>query len=225
MSSKIREILDEFKGVVRGRAGILDTVLPPILFLLMNTVFDFQAAVWSAAGLAVIVTAIRLLRKEKILYALGGMLGAGIAVLLARLLDRAEGFLLPSILSSAFTAILCLISPLVGRPVVALTSYIARRWPLEWYWHPRVRPAYNEVTLFWAVFFGWRGFLQWSAFQGANLQSIAWIQLLSGWPATIVLLILSYLYGTWRLRNLRGPSVEEFRRSHPAPWTGQVRGF
>jgi hypothetical protein len=191
----------------------------------VNTIFGFEVALWSAIGLAFVMALVRLRREEKIGYALGGLLGTGIAVLLTRLLDRAEGYLLPSIVSSVLTMLLCVVTPLLGRPVVAWTSYITRRWPLKWYWHPKVRPAYNEVTLFWALFFGWRGFLQWSAFQGAELQNIAWIQLLSGWPATIVLLILSYLYGTWRLRNLGGPSVEEFVKGDEPPWTGQLRGF
>ncbi|MBM3179246.1 MAG: DUF1475 domain-containing protein [Chloroflexi bacterium] len=41
----------------------------------------------------------------------------------------------------------------------------------------------------------------------------------------IALLILSYLCGTWRLVQLRAPSVEEFRNGAPAPWSGQRRGF
>jgi hypothetical protein len=38
-------------------------------------------------------------------------------------------------------------------------------------------------------------------------------------------LIASYLYGTWRLRNLGGPSVEEFKSGAEPPWEGQQRGF
>jgi len=39
------------------------------------------------------------------------------------------------------------------------------------------------------------------------------------------LLVISYLYGTWRLRHLKGPSVEEFKAGAEPPWTGQRRGF
>jgi hypothetical protein len=39
------------------------------------------------------------------------------------------------------------------------------------------------------------------------------------------LLIFSYLYGTRRLAQLSGPSVEEFRNNTPAPWQSQRRGF
>jgi len=42
---------------------------------------------------------------------------------------------------------------------------------------------------------------------------------------TIVILIISYLYGIWRLKKLGGPSVEEFLSNQPAPWKGQKKGF
>ena len=41
----------------------------------------------------------------------------------------------------------------------------------------------------------------------------------------VLLLIVSYLYGTWRLRSLGGPSVEEFKSGAEPPWEGQQRGF
>jgi len=49
--------------------------------------------------------------------------------------------------------------------------------------------------------------------------------LISGWPATILLLVISYIYGQNRLEALRGPSVEEFKKGTPPPWNGQQRGF
>jgi len=121
--------------------------------------------------------------------------------------------------------VLCGVSVLARRPLVAWTSYLARRWPLDWYWHPRVRPAYSEVTLAWAVFFAMRLLLQLLLFQGERASTLAAINFVAGWPATIVLLAVSYLYGTWRLQNLRGPSVEEFQAGAEPPWTGQRRGF
>jgi hypothetical protein len=108
---------------------------------------------------------------------------------------------------------------------VAWTSYIARRWPLDWYWHPKARPAYNEVTLAWAVFFAIRLGLQWSLFQEQAAGLLGVVQVVTGWPATIALLVISYLYGSWRLRHLKGPSVEEFKAGAEPPWTGQRRGF
>ena len=122
-------------------------------------------------------------------------------------------------------ALLAVISNLARRPLVAWSSVIARRWPLGWYWHPKVRPAYAEVTWLWAIFFGARALLQLSLFQAGDAGGLALANILSGWPALIVLLVVTDLYGTLRLGNRAGPSVQEFEIDAPPPWSGQRKGF
>lgn len=223
--NKFRELAEEFRTVFSGRGKLADSVVPPIVFVIVNAVMGFDAAMWSALILAVLITGMRLIRKQPPAYALGGLGGVIIAILIARVLDRAEGYFLPSIVTGALTIVLCAVSIVVKRPLVAWTSYITRRWPLAWYWHPRIRPAYTEVTIAWTIFFAVRLALQFLFFQGAQAGTLAIVNVLTGWPATVILLAVSYLYGLWRLQNLRGPSVAEFEAGTGPPWTGQRRGF
>jgi hypothetical protein len=222
--SKGRELLDEFR-LVLGHGNVLDAVLPPLIFLLINSIFGFQAAMWASLGPAVLTAALRLWRGQSLLYAMAGIGSVGLAILIVWLLGRSEGYFLPNLVSGGVTFSLALISLLIRRPLVAWTSFIARRWPLEWYWHSRVRPAYSEVTLAWTVFFAARLLWQISLFQAQAASQLAFVNFMLGWPALLILLVLSYLYGTWRLGNLNGPSVEEFRNQVPPPWQGQKRGF
>lgn len=224
MPGKARELLAEFRAVV-GHVGLLDTVLPPMLFLALNGLAGFNAAMGGALGTALLIAILRLRRKQSLVYALIGMASVGLAIALAYLLGRSEGYFLPGIVNGALMMALALVSLVIRKPLVAWTSYLARRWPLDWYWHACVRPAYSEVTLAWLVVFALRLFWQVQLFQGQNVNQLALVNALTGWPATLVLLIVSYLYGTWRLAVLRGPSVEEFRNQVPAPWQGQRRGF
>ncbi len=222
---KWRELLDELRTVFAGRNSFLDAILPPIIFLLVNGLVSFQAAMWSALLLSVIIAAARVIRKQSLLYALAGVGSVGIAIGIAWFLGKSEGFFLPGLISGSMTLLLTVVSLVIRRPMVAWTSFIARRWPLDWYWHEKVRPAYSEVTFAWAVFFAARLFLQFSLFQNENVNSLAITNFITGWPATILLLVFSYLYGTWRLAKLSGPSVDEFRSNAPAPWQSQRRGF
>lgn len=224
MPDKVRELLEEFRSVT-GKVGLLDTILPPVLFLLLNGFAGFTAAMIGAMGLSVLIAVLRLRRGQSLVYALGGMGSVGLAIALALLLGRSEGFFLPGIVNGGLTVALALVSLLIHKPIVAWTSYLARRWPLEWYWHDRVRPAYTEVTVAWLIFFAAKLFWQVTLFQNKNVGELAFVNALTGWPATIALLIVSYLYGTWRLARLGGPSVEEFRNHTPPPWQGQRRGF
>jgi hypothetical protein len=224
MPDKARELLEEFRAVT-GKVGLLDTILPPILFLLLNGLAGFSAAMIGALGLSIVIAILRLRRGQSPVYALAGMGSVGLAIALALLLGRSEGYFLPGIVNGGVTVALALVSLLTRKPMVAWASYLARRWPLDWYWHERVRPAYTEVTLAWIVFFALKLFWQVTLFQGQDTSQLALVNTLTGWPATVLLLIVSYLYGTWRLAQLRGPSVEEFRNGAPAPWQGQRRGF
>jgi len=224
MPDKVRELLEEFRAVT-GKVGLLDTILPPILFLLLNGLAGFTAAMIGALGLSVIIAVLRLRRGQSLVYALGGMGSVGLAIALALLLGRSEGFFLPGIVNGGLTVALALVSLLIRKPMVAWTSYLARRWPLDWYWHDQVRPAYTEVTVAWLLYFAVKLFWQVTLFQNNAVDELAFVNTLTGWPATIALLVFSYLYGTWRLARLGGPSVEEFRNGAPAPWSGQRRGF
>jgi hypothetical protein len=224
-TSKSRELLEELRTVFSGRSNLLDSILPPTIFVLLNAFLGFEVALWGSLAVALIITVLRLLRHQPLGYALGGLGGVLLAVLVAWLLGRAEGYFLPNIITGAGLSLLCVVSVLAGRPMVAWTSYVVRRWPLAWYWHLRVRPAYSEVTLAWAVFFALRLAVQLWLLREQVAGFLSIVNVLAGWPATLALLVISYLYGTWRLRNLGGPSVEEFQAGAGAPWEGQRRGF
>lgn len=225
MKNKWRELVEELRTVFSGRNSFLDAILPPILFLLVNGLAGFQAAMWSALALSVVIATVRIFRKQSLTYALAGVGSVAVAIGIAWFLGKSEGFFLPGLISGSMTLLLTIVSLVIRRPMVAWTSFIARRWPLDWYWHPQVRPAYSETTFAWAFFFAARLFLQYSVFQGENVTLLAVTNFITGWPATILLLVFTYLYGTWRLAQLRGPSVEEFNNNTPAPWQGQRRGF
>ncbi len=135
-----------------------------------------------------------------------------------------EGFFLPALITGLATVILAGVSVLVGKPMVAWTSFLARGWPLQWYWHPQVHPAYNEVTIGWAIFFAIRLAYEYDLLSRAPAL-LSLTNLILGWPAMVVLLAISYLYGLWRLQNLKGPSAEEFKNGASPPWQGQRRGF
>lgn len=222
---KFQEIIDELRSVVISRGGWADALAPPVAFLILNALAGFEIALWGSLGVALLFAAYRLIKRQKIRYVLGGIAGVVLAGLIARLIGGAQGYFLPGIVTSFFTTALCFTSIAFKKPLAAWTSSIARRWQRDWYWHPQVRPAYSEVTLAWGVFFGARTLLQLQLFRQEEASTLGVVQLVTGWPALIILLILSYLYGQWRLQNLKGPSVDEFTSGSEPPWAGQKRGF
>ena len=223
MQNRFSELLDEFRSVLGGR--LIDAILPPLLFLIANAIWGLQVAMWTALGLSIILGIRRITRGESLTYGLLGAFSVLLAIGLVTLLGRAESFFLPGLISGGLTVALCFVSLLIKRPLTAWSSFISRRWTLDWYWHPRIRPTYTETTLLWTLFFGLKFWWQIALYQGGDAEKLAWVQTLTGWPALLILLVITYLYGTWRLLNLQGPSIEEFDQKIAAPWQGQQRGF
>ena len=223
MKTKGKEIIEELKSVVTGKT--LDALLPPLLFVVVNGVFGLDIAVIAALGLALVLGVIRLARRQTWQYALGGLLGVALASGLAYLTRSAASYFIPAIISSALLLLLALASLLIGKPMAAWASHLTRGWPLDWFWRRDIKPAYREVTILWAAFFLMRLTIQFILFQGGDAARLAWANTLLGWPVTILILVLSYIYGLWRLRNLGGPGVEEYQEGLEPPWRGQTRGF
>ena len=149
MKAKLRELLEELRAVFAGRSNLADSVIPPARFLILNPLLSFDYAV----GGSLLAFLLRLTRRQCVRYALGGLGGVILALIAARLLNGAEAYLLPAVITGALTAVVCGASAVVGRSLAAWTSHLVRRWPLGWRQHPRVRRVCTEVTIAWTVFF------------------------------------------------------------------------
>lgn len=215
-------VIQELRTVVFGRASLADGILPPIVF----AVADATAGTVTAAVLAVItglaIVTVRLRSGRPVKFALAGLGGVTVAAVAALGLGPG-GFFLPSVVSGAGLTMLIIISIGFGRPFVAWTSWLARSWPLAWYWHPRVRPAYTFVSWIWAAFFGLRTVGQWLTLESTSTAALYRVS--TGWPALLLLLVATYVIGRRRLERLGGPSIDEFREGTPEPWAGQQTGF
>lgn len=224
--NRLKELQEELRSVISGRGSrLLDSFLPPVVFLIANSWVGVDFALWSALGIAGLFAVYRIIQKENLVYSLGGLGGTLLAAVFVKLSGSESGFFLPGFVSGAVTIILCVLSVAINRPMVAWTSFITRRWPLEWYWHPRVLPAYNEVTVLWAVAFSARLALEFRLYQLNAFNALGTVKIFLGWPFIILLLIVSYIYGLWRLGQLKGPGIDEFKTGQPSPWEGQKRGF
>jgi hypothetical protein len=222
---KIYELGQEFRTVFSGRTNTADTIIPPLLYAVVHMLAGLLPATLSAVGLAAILTALRLVRKQSWLYALSGMILTLLAAGLAWYTQNAASFFLPDLVTSGILLAAALFSLWVRKPLAAWSSHLTRAWPKEWYWLPNICPAYTEVTWMWTIFIAARLVAQYTLYQQGDVSLLGWASVLLGWPVTIVVLVISYLYGTWRLAKLGGPGVEEFLSHQPAPWKGQRKGF
>ncbi|MBW3601799.1 MAG: DUF3159 domain-containing protein [Actinobacteria bacterium] len=200
------------RDVLANRRVIVDTVLPPVAFVTVNAVAGLVAAAVTAVLLSGLLVSARLLRRQRLLYAVSGLGGVLLGVAAALWSGGAEGYFVPGVVLNAAYAAAAGLSALLRRPLIAWTSWLIYRWPLAWYWHPRVRPAYSEITWAWAALFAGRAAVRAVLIGSGQVGWLAVATLATGWPAFAVLIVATYAYVDRRLVRLGGPSVDQVRR-------------
>jgi len=217
------EIKSEVLGLNESQNNVFDSILAPVFFVLLNRFFDLNIAIIGTGFLVVLTIIYRVLRKDDLKFAFIGVVGTIVALLIARFQGSASGFFLPGIIRDLSIALIGFVSILIRRPFTIYSSQYFRKWPMEWYLLPSVKPAYNQVAILWVAFLSLKGGLQILFFN--NPEILAIIKLSTSNQTTLVLLIVSYFLGLRKLKNLKGPSVEEFKNNVSPPWKGQERGF
>ena len=221
--SKGKEILEELTSVFSGKT--LDAILPPLVFVVINSSLGITFAIFGAVILSVTFGLYRLIRKQTGIYALTGMAAILIAGAFAYLADNATNYFLPGIITNALILLLSLVTIIIDKPLAAYVSHLTRGWTITWFWRKDVKPAYREVTIMWSIFFLIRTIIQATLFLSDNVDALVWANTIMGLPVTVGVLVLSYIYGIWRLRMLRGPGIDEYLENKTAPFRGQTRGF
>jgi len=100
-----------------GWRGMVDASLPTVAFIVANSLGGLRTGIWAAIGAAVLVFALRLVRRESVQQAVSGIFGVAIAVGIAAASGQARDFFVPGLVRN------------VALGVVLLGS-IAVRWPL-----------------------------------------------------------------------------------------------
>ncbi len=203
----------------------LDAILPPIIFVISQNVFDLKIGLIIALTFSLIIAMYRYCKGQKLIYALVGSFGVALTGGYALYVGNATSYFLPKLINGLIGIIITFASLLFKRPAAAYLSHLSRGWPLAWFERKDVRPAYFEVTFVWGLLISGRLLILYTLYIQNDVNRLLWLSTLLGTPATIFVLILTFIYGSWRLKTLKGPSVEEFLNNKLPPYSGQSFGF
>ena len=221
MSSMIHDIKSEISTILKG--ATIDALVPPLIYVVVNQFTSLEVAGIVAITIATVTAILRAFRKEALKYAVIGMMGVVIAVGFALYSNRASDYFIPDLLSSGILILLMLYSLIIRKPFAAWLSHLTRGWSFDWFFRSDVKPAYTEVTFVWMLFMIIKFIIQYNLWQSGNVTTTFIINTLLGFPGITVILVLTYVYGIWRLHNLGGPGVHEYKKD--APYEGQKKGF
>jgi hypothetical protein len=140
---------------VGGPMGMLETSVPAVAFV---TAYGFSgsntnlsAAV--AVGLALVLTIIRLVKRESPRHALSGLVGVAFAAFIASRSGKAENFFLPGLLANAGYAAAFLISIALRRPLVGIVVGALDGEGSRWREDPRRVRSFARASWLWAGLF------------------------------------------------------------------------
>lgn len=218
-----REIIEELQSVLKGKT--LDALIPPLVFVVLQSRVTLWVAVLAALLVSGGFAVLRHSKKQTSGYALGGLVSIVLAGGFALYANNASDYFLPGILSNSAITLGLIILMIMDRPIAAYLSHLTRGWKLEWFWRRDVKPAYREVSWFWTLAFVGATSLRWFFYLKGDSVALGALSTILGLPFTIAILVPAYIYGLWRLRQLKGPGIDEYLDGKTPPYRGQTRGF
>ncbi len=103
-----------------GASGMIYTALPIAVFVAINATLGLGPAVAAAVGAALMISLVRVLRKEPLQPSLSGLIGVLVAAAVAAWTGSANGFFLLGIWANLAGAILVFASVLIRYPITGL---------------------------------------------------------------------------------------------------------
>lgn len=177
-----------------GRLGIVEAVLPTVLFI---TVFSFTsngfAAVISAASASVVFLLIRLITRGMLTQVLVGGAGVAVAAFLAlREGGQTQDYFLIGFYTNAAYAVVLLVSVLVRQPLIGVAVALLTG-NKDWKKRPGLRYRFYLVTILWVGFFCLRLAVQLPLYFAGAIEALATARLVMGAPMYALLLVVSWL--------------------------------
>jgi len=193
-----------------GKKGLIDSGLPALVFLVaFNFTKDVNQSSYAALGLSLILTLIRLVRRETIQHAISGVIGVAVCAWLANRSGNAEDFYLPGLWTNAIYGAVYLISILVRWPVIGLVVGPLLEENLRWRKDSARTKVYIKATWLWVGMFAIRLVVQYPLYLAENVNALGTARLVMGYP-----LFIATAWATWIVIK-SGPKLREDLRANP----------
>lgn len=186
-------LLEQMGGV----SGLVSSSVPVVAFVAANAMFGLQPAIWSALGVAVLITVVRVVRKEPLQPAISGFFGVAIAAFIAYRTGSAKGFFLFGIWSSLVYCAALVLSVLARWPLAGVVWSYLNGSGMAWRRDKPSRFGYDLATLALAAVFAARFVVQRWLYDEDYTGWLAFAKIAMGYP----LYALALLVVVWAVRR------------------------
>ena len=187
---------DKVLSALGGKRGLIDSGLPALVFLIVFNISgkDVNAALYAAVSLSILLTLLRLIKRETIQHAFSGLIGVGICALISKRTGNAADFYLPGLWINAAYGLLYAITNLVKWPILGVILGPILGENFLWRKDPARLNAYIKAGWLWVAMFAARLIVQYPLYKSGNINLLGTARLLMGYP-----LFILTAWGTWQI--------------------------
>jgi hypothetical protein len=187
---------DKVLSALGGKRGLIDSGLPALVFLIVFNISgkDVNVALYSAVALSIVLTLLRLAKRETIQHAFSGLIGVGICAFFSKRTGNAADYYLPGLWINAGYGLFYAITNVIKWPIlgVILGPILGER--LMWRKDPARLNAYVKAGWLWVGMFTARLLIQFPLYKSGNVNALGTARLLMGYP-----LFILTAWGTWQI--------------------------
>lgn len=176
-----------------GPMGIVDSGLPVVVFIAVNTLANLTAAIIAALGAGVLIAVFRLIRRKPVTQAIGGLFAVGVAAFIAYRTGSAKGFFLFGIWTQALYGSVFLVSVLIRWPLVGVAWEALNGRGTAWRADRRLVRKYDLATLVWVVVFAARFAVQNDLYGGDQVAWLGVARIAMGYPLFAIAIVSTVL--------------------------------
>lgn len=184
---------DKVLAAFGGKKGLIDSGIPSIIFLItFNLKDDLRSALYASVAVSILLTIIRLAKRDTVQHAFSGLIGALICAWFANRTGNPSDVFLPKLLTNLAYGSVYLIANLAGWPVLGLMLGPILGENLLWRNDPVRKAAYLRAGWLWVGMFFTRIAVQYPIYRSGNVNLLGTVNLAMGYP-----LFLATAYGSW----------------------------
>lgn len=192
-----------------GWRGILESVLPSLAFVVLFTIQPepLVLSLGVSVGLAAVFTVVRLVQKSPPSAALGGLVAAGAAALLALWTGRGADNFVPGLITNAVYGSAMVITALLGWSLIGLAVGFLMNDGTAWREDRRKRRAFFWLGLAWGALFFLRLGVQLPLYLTDQVTMLGTLKLIMGLPLFAPMVAVTWLVVRALYRRAETPSA------------------
>ncbi|MEV5509930.1 DUF3159 domain-containing protein [Streptomyces orinoci] len=185
-------LLEAFGGV----RGMVETTVPGLVFVAVYTADrDLHIAGIAALALSLVLGIARLLRRDTLKHAFGGVFGVAFGAVFAMMSGDAKNFYLPGMLYTLGLAVAYIVTALCGVPLLGLILGPIFKENLSWRTrNPGRKKAYTKASWAWGLILLAKSAVLFPLYWWGDATQLGWVKVALGIPPMLLSVYLTWIF-------------------------------